>query len=546
MTDSTVVPDHDVIVVGAGFAGIYAVHKLRDQLGLDVQAFETASDVGGTWYWNRYPGARVDIESVHYSYSFSESLQQEWHWTEKFAAQPEILRYLNHVADRFDVRRSITFDTRVTSVVWDDEQQLWVVATDDGKVHRSRFFISAAGTLSVPKELDFPGVGNFKGEVLLTGNWQEDVDLSGRRVGVIGTGSSGIQVVTQVSKVAGELVVFQRTPNYATPVGNAPTDPAEEAAIKSQYQELREASRNHFVGVPYQDAQPSAMAVSAAERRSVFDDRWDRGGFRLVFDSFQDLLFNKESNDTAAEYIRERIRERVEDPAIAELLCPQDYPYGSKRPPLEMGYYETFNRDNVHLVDVSGNSVDEITETGVRLADGTEYELDTLILATGFDAFTGPLMAMNITGRDRLRLSDAWAEGPQTFLGITVSGFPNLFLITGPQSPSVLYNMPLAIEDHVDFIAGAIEHMRTHGHAVMEATPTAQDDWVAQTDQAAEATVVPKSGSSWYMGANVPGKPRKVLVYLGGAPAYRAFCAQVERSGYDGFTFSGNRALATA
>lgn len=546
MTDSTVLPDHDAIIVGAGFAGIYAVHKLRDQLGLDVQGFEAASGVGGTWYWNRYPGARVDIESVHYSYSFSEELQQEWHWTERFAAQPEILRYLNHVADRFDVRRSFAFDTRVTSVVWDDDNQLWVVTTDDGTVHRSRYFISAAGTLSVPKQLDFPGIENFEGQVLLTGNWQDDVDLSGRRVGVIGTGSSGIQVVSEVSKVAGKLVVFQRTPNYATPVGNAPTDPAEEAADKARYRELRDASRNHFVGVPYQDAQPSAMAVSAEERRSVFDDRWDRGGFRLVFDSFQDLLFNQESNDAAAEYIRERIRERVTDPATAELLCPTGYPYGSKRPPLETNYYEAFNRDNVHLVDVSGNSIAEITATGVRLTDGTEHELDTLILATGFDAFTGPLMAMNITGLAGRPLSDAWAEGPQTFLGIAVSGFPNLFLITGPQSPSVLYNMPLAIEDHVDFTANAIQHMREHGHTTMEATQAAQDDWVAQTDQAAEYTVVPKSGSSWYMGANVPGKPRKVLVYLGGAPAYRAICAQVENSGYAGFTFTSGRVLATA
>jgi len=546
MTDATVLPDHDVIIVGAGFAGIYAIHKLRDQLGLDVQGFEAASGVGGTWYWNRYPGARVDIESVHYSYSFSEELQQEWHWTERFAAQPEILRYLNHVADRFDVRRSFAFDTRVTSVVWDDGNQLWVVTTDDGTVHRSRYFISAAGTLSVPKQLDFPGLENFEGQVLLTGNWQDDVDLSGRRVGVIGTGSSGIQVVSEVSKVAGELVVLQRTPNYATPVGNAPTDRAEEAADKARYRELREASRNHFVGVPYHEAEPSAMAVSAEERRSVFDDRWHRGGFRLVFDSFQDLLFNQESNDAAAEYIRERIRERVTDPATAELLCPKNYPYGSKRPPLETNYYEAFNRDNVHLVDVSGNPIAEITATGVRLADGTEHELDTLILATGFDAFTGPLMAMNITGRAGRPLSDAWAEGPQTFLGIAVSGFPNLFLITGPQSPSVLYNMPLAIEDHVDFTANAIQHMRAHGHTVMEATPAAQDDWVAQTDQAAEYTVVPKSGSSWYMGANVPGKPRKVLVYLGGAPAYRAICAQVENSGYAGFTFTSGRVLATA
>jgi len=536
MTATTASPDHDVIIVGAGFAGIYGIHKFRDQLGLRVHAFDAASDVGGTWYWNRYPGARVDIESVHYSYSFSEELQQDWHWSERYPAQPEILRYLEHVADRFDIRKDVTFGTRVTSVDWDGAAGLWRVGTNDGGVHTARWFVSGGGTLSVPKAPEFPGVETFAGQVLLTGNWREPVDLTGQRVGIIGTGSTGIQAISEMAKEAGTLTVFQRTPNYATPIGNYPTDPAEEAAEKATYAALRDAARNHFLGVPYSDVQPSALAVSAEERRAVFDDRWDRGGFRFFIDSFGDILFDKNANDTAAEYIRERIRERVQDPATAELLCPTDYPYGTKRPPLETDYYEAYNRDTVTLVDLRDNPLDAVVPEGVRLADGTVHELDVLVLATGFDACTGPLLAMNITGRDGVRLADVWADGPQTYLGLTVAGFPNLFMVTGPQSPSVLYNMPLAIEDHIDFVADAITWLREHGLATLEATTDAQDAWVRQTNELAQATLLPDSPTSWYMGANIPGKPRRVLVYLGGAPAYRAICDDVVAGGYDGFT----------
>jgi cation diffusion facilitator CzcD-associated flavoprotein CzcO/acetyl esterase/lipase len=533
-------PDYDVIVVGAGFAGIYAIHKFRDQMGLDVRAFDAASGVGGTWYWNRYPGARVDIESVHYSYSFDEALQQEWHWSERYPAQPEILRYLNHVADRFDVRKDISFDTRITAVTWDDDSSLWQVATDGGATHTARFFVSGGGTLSVPKTPDFPGVETFAGRTLLTGNWLEDVDLTGQRVGVIGTGSSGIQAISEIAKVAATLTVLQRTPNFATPIGNYATNPAEEAAEKATYAEIREASRNHFLGVPYSDVQPSALAVSAEERRAIFDDRWDRGGFRLFIDSFQDVLLDQDANDTAADYIRSRIQERVTDPATADLLCPTTYPYGTKRPPLETDYYEAFNRDSVALVDVATNPIDAVVPEGVRLADGIVHEFDVLVLATGFDACTGPLLAMNITGRDGVRLADEWADGPQTYLGLTVSGFPNLFMVTGPQSPSVLYNMPLAIEDHIDLIGDTIAYMAEHGHVVIDASEQAQDQWVAETTAISEMTLLPKSASSWYMGANIPGKPRRVLVYLGGAPRYRAICDNVQANDYRGFRFAGS------
>jgi cyclohexanone monooxygenase len=532
---ATAVTDFDAIVIGAGFAGLYALHKLRDQLGLSVRVYEAASDVGGTWYWNRYPGARCDIESVHYSYSFSEELQQDWEWSERFAGQPEILRYLNHVADRFDLRKDILFDTRVNSMVWDDDASLWRVGTELGNTVTARYVISGAGNLSVPKTPEFDGVESFRGQVYLTGNWlDENIDFTGQRVAIIGTGSSGIQAISEIAKTAGHLTVFQRTPNYATPIVNGPADPDVVSAVKANYAQVREASRNHFLGVPYTQVQPSALAVSAEERRRTFDERWNAGGFQLFIDSYQDILFDKKANDTIAEYIRGRIHERVNDPAVAHLLAPEGYPYGTKRPPLETNYYEVFNQDNVTLVDIRSAPIESITETGVRTATA-EYEFDIIVLATGFDAMTGPLMKLGIVGRDGLKLSDKWAHGPRTYLGLTVSGFPNLFLITGPQSPSVLYNMPLAIEDHVDFVAEAITYMRDRGLDVIEATLESEDKWVADALEISSQTLLPGT-DSWYMGANIPGKPRICMLYLGGAPAYRATCDDVVANGYTGFT----------
>ena len=532
---ATAVTDFDAIVIGAGFAGLYALHKLRDQLGLSVRVYEAASDVGGTWYWNRYPGARCDIESVHYSYSFSEELQQDWEWSERFAGQPEILRYLNHVADRFDLRKDILFDTRVNSMVWDDDASLWRVGTELGDTVTARYVISGAGNLSVPKTPEFDGVESFRGQVYLTGNWlDENIDFTGQRVAIIGTGSSGIQAISEIAKTAGHLTVFQRTPNYATPIVNGPADPDVISAVKANYAQVREASRNHFLGVPYTQVQPSALAVSAEERRRTFDERWNAGGFQLFIDSYQDILFDKNANDTIAEYIRGRIHERVNDPAVADLLAPKGYPYGTKRPPLETNYYEVFNQDNVTLVDITSAPIESITQTGIRTAN-TEYEFDVIVLATGFDAMTGPLMKLGIVGRDGLKLSDKWAHGPRTYLGLTVSGFPNLFLITGPQSPSVLYNMPLAIEDHVDFAAEAITYMRDRGLDVIEATLESEDNWVAHALEISSKTLLPET-DSWYMGANIPGKPRICLLYVGGAPAYRATCDDVVANGYAGFT----------
>lgn len=535
----------DVLIIGAGFAGLYALHKVRDQMGLKAQAFDVASDVGGTWYWNRYPGARCDIESIHYSYSFSESLQQEWEWSEKFAAQPEILRYLNHVADRFDLRKDIQFNTRIISMVWDEDAQAWNVGFENGATVRARFVISGAGNLSVPKAPEFGGIEDFQGEVYQTGNWpHQGVDFSGKRVGIIGTGSTAIQAISVIAKEAASLTVFQRTPNFATPIGNGPADPAEIAEVKANYGAIRDASRNHFLGVPYNEAQPSALAVSAEERRGTFDNRWDRGGFRLFIDSYQDILVDKAANDTIADYIRERIHGRVNDPAVAELLAPKGYAYGTKRPPLETDYYEAFNRDNVTLVDVKKAPIRTVTATGVETSAGV-YEFDVLILATGFDAMTGPLLAMGIVGRNGRRLEDKWADGPHTYLGISVNGFPNVFLITGPQSPSVLYNMPLAIEDHVDFATDAITYLQDNGLATIEPDAEAEEKWVAHANELAQATLLPGT-DSWYMGANIPGKPRKCLVYLGGAPAYRQVCADVVADGYQGFVLAESHSKVPA
>ncbi|PBC55789.1 NAD(P)/FAD-dependent oxidoreductase [Rhodococcus sp. ACPA1] len=538
--------DVDVVVVGAGFAGLYALRKLRDTMNLSTRVFEAGSDVGGTWFWNRYPGARCDIESVHYSYSFDEDLQQEWQWSERFAGQPEILRYLEHVADRFDLRKDITFDTRVVGVHWDDENSVWTVRTDDGAVVRSRYFISGAGNLSVPKTPEFGGIDNFRGEVLLTGNWpREGADFTGKRVAVIGTGASGIQAIPFIAEDAAELVVFQRTPNFATPLGNGPIDPNEVADIKSNYADVRTAARNHFLGVPFTQVQPSALAVDAEERRRTFDERWNAGGFRLFIDSYQDILFDKKANDTIADYIRDRIHERVQDPEKAATLAPTGYAYGTKRPPLETNYYEAFNRDSVSVVDVKTTPIDEITQSGVRVGDRV-YEVDTIVLATGFDAMTGPLMAMDIRGRSGLPLAQKWEHGPKTYLGIMVNEFPNLFLITGPQSPSVLYNMPLAIEDHVDFATDAIDYLDRRELDVIEPTAQAESDWGALTNDIANQTLLPET-NSWYMGANIPGKPRACMVYLGGAPTYRATCDEVVAGGYSGFalTRAGARVAST-
>jgi cation diffusion facilitator CzcD-associated flavoprotein CzcO len=539
MSSNGVTPDFDAVIVGAGFSGLYATHRLRNVLGLTVQSFEAAPGPGGTWYWNRYPGARCDIESVSYSFSFDEDLQREWRWSERFAAQPEILVYLNHVADRFDLRKSFEFDTRVTSGVWDDVEKLWTVTTDTGRTVTARFLIGASGGLSLAKTDDIPGIRSFAGEVYHTSSWPENVDLAGKRVAVVGTGSTGIQLIPEVAKVASHLTVFQRTPNFACPIGNRPTTDDEWEEIQATYPAIREQALSHRAGLPYPKPLPSALAVDEKTRREVYDKYYYGGGFRMASSTFADLRIDKAANDTAADYIREKIRERVKDPEVARILTPgDDHPYGTKRPPFETDYYETFNRENVTLVDVKATPIETVTPTGLRTSAG-EYEFDVLIMATGFDALTGSLIALNLVGRDGVRLGDVWAAGPRSYLGLTVPGFPNFFTIVGPQSPSVLSNYPIAIQDHVDYVSDVITALREQGARTIEADPESADTWTTFVNGLAEKTLYPQAKSSWYMGANIPGKPRTVLIFLGGVPLYNRICAEVAAAHYGGFSIDG-------
>jgi cation diffusion facilitator CzcD-associated flavoprotein CzcO len=532
--------DFDAVVVGAGFSGLYALHKLRDDLHLRVHVFEAGDGVGGTWYWNRYPGARCDSESYYYCYSFSPELAQEWEWSGRYPEQPEIERYLNHVADRFDLRRDIQLSTRVVAATFDESTDGWEIRTDDGRTVTARFFVSAVGCLSTPLVPDIPGLDDFAGDVYYTATWpREGVDFTGKRVGLVGTGSSGIQATPPIAAQAAQLTVFQRTPNFSIPARHGDFRPEDQARIKARYHEIFTAARTSFAGFPFALIDRSAMSVSPEEREAILEGLWEEGGFKFLWGSFSDLLIDPEANEIASEFIRQKIRATVKDPHTAELLCPQGYPYGAKRPPIDTDYYETFNRDNVALVDIREEPIEAITPPGLRTS-AAEYALDALVFATGFDAMTGSLLRMDIRGRNGLRLGDAWKDGPRTMLGLQVAGFPNLFTITGPGSPSVLTNMPVAIEHHVDWIADCIAYVLEHGWRSVEATPDAQDAWMEHVAEIGQASLFAKA-NSWYVGANVPGKARVVMPYAGGLPGYRMRCDAVAQSGYEGFTFDGAR-----
>ena len=526
----------DAVVIGAGFAGLCALHRLRDGLGLDVQVFETASGVGGTWFWNRYPGARCDSESFYYCYSFSDELAQEWEWSSRYPEQPEIERYLNHVADRFDLRRDIRLGTRVTRAEFDDESNRWNVFTEHGERASARYLVAAVGCLSDANLPDIPGRDSFAGESYHTARWpREGVDFSGRRVGLIGTGSSGIQATPVIAAQASHLTVFQRTPNFTVPARNAPFKPEDQAEIKRNYAAIFARTRESLGGFPYFGIDRSTVDVSPDERREILDELWEEGGFKFVWGGFSDIFTDPRANEIVSEYIRERIRKTVTDPVTAELLCPYDHPYTSKRPPIDTDYYVTFNRDNVSLVDVRKAPIREITPAGLCTADA-RYDLDVLVFATGFDAMTGSLLRMDIRGSNGVRLADAWANGPRTLLGLQVAGFPNLFTITGPGSPSVLVNMPTAIEHHVEWVADCIAHMGRNGQKRIEAAVDAQEAWAEHVAELAGDTLWSK-GNSWYLGANIPGKPRVILPYTGGQPQYRERCRAVVDAGYEGFEF---------
>jgi cation diffusion facilitator CzcD-associated flavoprotein CzcO len=527
--------DLDVAIVGAGFSGLYMLYRIRDVLKLKARVLEAADGVGGTWYWNRYPGARCDSESHVYSYSFSKELEQEWVWSSRYPEQPEILQYLNHVADRFDLRRDIQFQTRVTGATFDESDNRWNLTTSDDERISARFVVAAVGCLSSRNTPSFPGIDSFAGESYHTGAWPHDgVDFSGKCVGLIGTGSTGIQATPVIASEADHLTVFQRTANYSIPARNQPLSPEMAAQIKANYDEIRETCRKSDFGFPYVASERPSSDATLEEQHAVYNEMWELGGFRLFAASFSDLLRDKAANDVAAEFVRNKIRETVKDPATAELLCPTDHPYGTKRPPIDTDYYETFNRDNVTLVDVRKAPIVEITPTGVKTEDA-EYDLDTIVFATGFDAMTGALLQMNIRGVDGLRLADKWADGPRTFLGLQIVGFPNLFTVTGPGSPSVLTNMPVAIEQHVEWVSNCIEYLGKHGLSRIEATEEAQDDWVQHVWDVANETLFPLA-NSWYMGANIPGKTRVFMPYVGGMVQYRERCDEAANNDYAGFS----------
>ncbi|MDO8773488.1 MAG: NAD(P)/FAD-dependent oxidoreductase [Burkholderiaceae bacterium] len=521
---------YDVLIIGAGFAGLHMLNQTRG-MGLSARVFEAAADVGGVWYWNRYPGARCDVESMQYSYSFSSELEQEWVWSEKYAAQPEILRYIQHVADRFDLRRDIQFDTRVESASFDEAAQQWELCTGAGQRVRGRFVVMATGALSIPRLPDVPGIENFAGPIYHTGAWpHEGVDFTGQRVGVIGTGSSGIQAIPAIARQAFQLVVYQRSANFSIPAWNEPLEPAAQNAWKQMYHEYRRRARE--VGTLYEFSAKGALQVSEEERQREYERRWDMGGVNLVH-AFNDLMLDKRSNDTIADFVRSRIRAIVKDPEVAEALCPKDHALGTKRICVDTGYYETYNRDNVKLVDLKQTPIQQVTSTGVRTAVGFDT-LDALVCATGYDALTGAVLKMDVRGRGGLSLRDKWADGPRTYLGLMTGGFPNLFIITGAGSPSVLVNMIVGIEQHVEWIGDCLCYLRQHGIGTIEASKDAEDRWVEHVNAAANKTLFP-TANSWFLGANIPGKPRVFMPYVAKIGVYRKECQEIAEKGYEGF-----------
>ena len=526
----------DVIIVGAGFSGIYMLQRCRE-LGLSAQAIEAGGGAGGTWYWNRYPGARCDVESMTYSYSFSDELQQEWTWTERYAKQGEILRYIDHVLDRFDLRRDIQLETRVTSAAYDDATNRWLVETDRGERFSARYCVMATGCMSTPYIPDYAGLERFEGDWYHTGLWpHEEIDFTGKRVAVIGTGSSGVQSVPVIAAQAAHLTVFQRTPNFSIPAWNGPLDDEDVQEWKSRYPELRQRARGTRVGDIFEISETSALDVSAEERERTFERRWQEGSFNFL-QSFVDLITSKASNDFAVAFVHDKIRQRVDDPEIADLLCPTDHPLGTKRMCVDTDYYETFNRANVSLVDLKATPVEEITPGGIR-AGGKEHELDAIVFATGYDAMTGALFNIDIRGRGGIGLKQKWSDGPRSYLGLAVAGFPNLFTVTGPGSPSVLSNMMNSLEQHIEWIADCIDYLGEHALDSIEASVEAEDEWMHHVNDAADKTLFFQS-NTWYVGANIPGKPRVIYPYVGGVGAYREICDDIVAKGYEGFTLTG-------
>jgi cation diffusion facilitator CzcD-associated flavoprotein CzcO len=530
--------DYDVVIIGAGFSGLYALHKLRGE-GLSCRVYEAGDGVGGVWYWNRYPGARVDVESLEYSYTFSADLELEWKWSENYSSQPELERYANHVAERFDLKRDIQLETRVRTMVWDEERARWIVDTDRGDHVTARYMVMAVGCLSVPKEIDLPGIENFTGEVYRTSLWpKEGVDFTGKTVGEVGTGSSGIQSIPVIAEQCKHLTVFQRTAAYSMPSHLTPTDPERTKGWFDNRDDLHRQQRESAFGlVMTAVSDDSAHDVDEVERRKRYEQRWEQGGLGIVA-TFKDLMTDKQANETLCEFVREKIRGKVQDPETVRKLIPYDYPIFTKRPCVDSGYFETFNRDNVTLVDLRESPIETVTATGIR-AGGKDYDFDILVLAIGFDAMTGAYDRIDIRGRGGRRLKEVWQDGPTNYLGLMAYGFPNMFMVTGPGSPSVLGNQMGAIEHNAGWFARAIAHLDAHQLSTIEPDEAAQKEWMAEVERAASETLYPET-KSWYNGDNVAGKPRTFPIYIGGWKKYLDLCDEAAAKGYEGFALSSH------
>jgi cation diffusion facilitator CzcD-associated flavoprotein CzcO len=529
------VPDFDAIIIGAGVAGIYSLYRFREA-GIRAHVYEAADDVGGTWYWNRYPGARFDSESYTYAYSFSKELLEDWDWSEHFAGQPETRRYLQHVTERFDLRRDMTFGRRVARAEWQDDH--WLVTFDDGSVATATFVVSAMGILSIPNYPSFPGVEDFAGASFHTTEWPDDLDLTGKRVAVIGTGATAVQLIPEVAQMAARLTVYQRTPNWCAPLNNRPITPEEQAEIKANYDYIFRRCLETFGGFMYEADRRKALEVSEQERYETFEKLWGEPGFGIWLGNFRDLLVDEEANKLISEFAAHKIRERVHDQALAEKLIPVDHGFGTRRVPLETNYYEAYNRDNVDLVDMRDTPIVRITRDGIETSDG-ERAFDVIVYAVGFDAITGPYDHIDFRGRDGQTLRARWAQGPRTYLGLATAGFPNLFMIVGPQQAGPFCNFTRCIETNSNWIARLIEDVRARGATCVEPTEEAQERWNDEVVATGERMLFMKV-PSWFTGnrrADFDGTLRNSLVYVGGVPAFNERCEAVAANGYEGFVF---------
>ena len=528
---------YDAIIVGAGFAGLYQLICLRDQLGLKCLILETGDDVGGTWYWNRYPGARCDTESHAYSYYFSDELLKEWSWTERYPGHAEIREYINFVAKKFDLKKDILFNNKVTSSTFNESENNWSLITENGNQFKAKYLISAVGCLSNANIPNIKGLNTFEGKYYHTGNWpKNDVSFTNKKVGQIGTGSTGIQAVPVIAANAKHLTVFQRTANYSVPARNQPLNDDFKEHVKADYKNYREFLKRTPNGHPFDISERLVSDVNEDERNEIYEKAWVKGGLQFRA-TFQDLVTNLDANNTAAEFIKQKIRKTVLNNKFADILSDIDHPYAGKRPPIDSHYFEAFNRDNINLVDLRADPIKHIDEKGIQTKQD-HFDLDIIVSATGYDAMTGPLLNLNITGKDNLKLSDYWKEGPKTYLGLQIAGFPNLFTITGPGSPSVLTNMPMAIEQHVEWIRDCISHMNQKGYSLIETNNKVSEEWGQEVNKVANKTLLPKVKHSWYLGANIPGKPQVFMPYAGGLPKYNDICNDVKNNDYLGFNLS--------